>query len=354
MPNKCSKCGEKHDKPTGRKCNRVPTLLDDEGAEPGDTGPDDRGDNTALLQAIQAIRMDIKDVSKRLEKLEEDPGSVHVAGQSVQNTARQETPEQSATAETSQQCTGTNYTPRLAHLDHKLVTSAKTGVFVNLADYLPRVDKVKDNDTSVEASMTLAGSLHFHPRNKAVLDSFHTWLSAWNIYEQVLVKFRPELYFALSDYRQLIQDCDRKYAWESVFAYDVRFRCRLAASPNPFSFGSIDSELFVTILDASAVKTSTTCFRCKSRDHKVGQCPFQAHQPSVAPDKTGPQSKNTERRPTRPTPWYHNNQEGCNNFQFDKCRFPDCTRAHVCRQCRGPEPHSRCKHCNSSATAAGR
>ena len=66
--------------------------------------------------------------------------------------------------------------------------------------------------------------------------------------------YKPELYASLSEYRLLIQECDKKYNWTSVFAYDVRFRCRLAASPVSFSFGCIDSELFVTILDAVAVK----------------------------------------------------------------------------------------------------
>ena len=44
--------------------------------------------------------------------------------------------------------------------------------------------------------------------------------------------------------------------------------------------------------------------------------------------------------------FYHQEQEICNKWQQDRCQVPSCKRAHVCRGCRGSEPHNRCKQCN--------
>ena len=91
-----------------------------------------------------------------------------------------------------------------------------------------------------------------------------------------LLKPIPELYLGLLEYRQLIQECDSKYTWSAVYTYDVRYRSKLA------SFGTMDSELFVTILDATAVKSGPlACFRCKSHEHKMASCPFLAFQSSM-------------------------------------------------------------------------
>ena len=64
-------------------------------------------------------------------------------------------------------------------------------------------------------------------------------------------------YQNLAEYRSLIQDRDEKYNWARVQSYDVKFRSNLAAKPlaDRFDFHKIDTRLFVTILDATVVKS---------------------------------------------------------------------------------------------------
>ena len=41
--------------------------------------------------------------------------------------------------------------------------------------------------------------------------------------------------------------------------------------------------------------------------------------------------------------WYHNNREGCNNFNAGWCRYTTvCMHAHVCKICCGPQPNVLC------------
>lgn len=106
------------------------------------------------------------------------------------------------------------------------------------------------------------------------IDNFMTWLKAWNVYEHTLVVTYPALYPKLATYRQLIQQCDKKFTWQAVLNYDEQFRCRLAAR-NSLEFDKIDITLYTVTFDCTAIKSHIRCFRCKSTHHEVKWCPFQ-------------------------------------------------------------------------------
>ena len=79
----------------------------------------------------------------------------------------------------------------------------------------------------------------------------------------------------------------------------------------------------------------------KARPNSVQDCPFPSRNP-MEENKKGQKGKTSER-------WFHNNTEGCNNYQSGKCVFPGCKRAHVCHQCRGPDPFYKCATCGGKA-----
>ena len=118
-------------------------------------------------------------------------------------------------------------------------------------------------------------------KNKRNIDNFDVWLTAWNNYEALLVQNHPDIYPNLSVFRQLIQN-----------------------------------------------------FRCKSYEHVVSSCPF----PSEYQMEANKTSKDIQKEFEK---WFHNGNEGCNNYHFGKCTFSNCSRAHVCKECRGPDPGSR-------------
>ena len=58
------------------------------------------------------------------------------------------------------------------------------------------------------------------------INNFLSWLQAWNLYELVVVSKRPEVFENMARYRQLTEDCDKKYKWSAVFLYDMRLRLK--------------------------------------------------------------------------------------------------------------------------------
>ena len=215
--------------------------------------------------------------------------------------------------------------------------SALNCEFNNLSEFLPsQHDPSSDMETYVDSN----NSIQVRPKKlKRSLDSFANWLSAWNNYEELLMSKKPELYSYLSAYRSFIHNCDKKYLWHAIYAYDCRHRAKLASS-HSWEFHHVDNDLYITIFDASTVKRSAKqCFRCKSLDHPVQECPFPAPN-SMEENKKKPSSKGSRYK------WIHQGKEGCNNYQYGRCTETSCPRAHVCRSCRGPEPFHRCSSCS--------
>ena len=219
-------------------------------------------------------------------------------------------------------------------------TRAQAGEFTNLCEFIPDINL----PTQELEPMIEKGELKF--RNKKVkrsIDSFSTWLSAWNNYELVLMAKHPNIYKKLVAYRDLIQNCDKNFKWNAVMKYDMRFRAKRGESNN-FDFDIVDTTLYATIFDATAVKSTwKTCLRCNASDHLVADCPFpEEHQVAENASKYRKKTHDTTVR------WFNNGIEGCNNYQLEhSCSYPGCRRAHVCRSCRGPDPYARCITCNS-------
>ena len=93
------------------------------------------------------------------------------------------------------------------------------------------------------------------PRKKGKpIDSLGTWLSAWVLYEQVMVYVYPQKYSELAYYRNFIMQQDKKSNWPAVQMYDIRFWAMYTHHSCPFT--TMDQALMTTILDATAVKTS--------------------------------------------------------------------------------------------------
>ena len=202
------------------------------------------------------------------------------------------------------------------------------GEFVDFVELLPILE---------ESSAEFSDKKSKEKALKRYINKLLTWLQAWSTYERLVMKVKPEVYNRLAEYRCLIQDCYVKYTWSSVYSYDVKFRTKLAGNPveDRFDFDKIDTSLFMTVLDATAVKPRKLCYRCQSPNHTVTNCPFSASKAAMQTEKKVGNEKK-----------YFQGKEICNNFQVGQCRFNyDCQRAHKCRQCYGPQLLYRCDTC---------
>lgn len=222
----------------------------------------------------------------------------------------------------------------------KHVAQAIDGEFVHLSDFLPNIEYMSGEMEPIVDN----GTFRLRPKKaRKFIDSFSVWSRAWNAYEKVLMTHHADKYNKFATYRELIQSCDTKYQWHAVSTYDIRFRSELATRKS-FDYDKIDTMLFTTIFDATAIKTTArSCLRCKSYDHFVSNCPFPA-ETSRHPQTSGNDQKPRDRRKPQEQ-WFANGKEGCNNFQKGNCNYAGCTRAHVCRQCKGPDPLYKCKSC---------
>ena len=100
------------------------------------------------------------------------------------------------------------------------------------------------------------------PRKKGKqIDCLGTWLSAWVLYEQVMVYIYPKSYPELAYYRNFIMQQDKKFIWSTVQMYNIRFWAMCTHHSCPFT--TLDQVLMAIILDTTAVNTSACkCFRC--------------------------------------------------------------------------------------------
>ena len=148
----------------------------------------------------------------------------------------------------------------------KLVKSALKGEFINLSEFLPNIYDVV---TEMETYVTSEGSVQVRPkRQKKVIYSLTSWSSAWSNYEVSIVPQRPELNIEIIynlvkrntssiRYTPIIADLER--GWQAA-------NHGISTLPTPIS---------ITTLDATTLKRGAKqCFRSRTFDHTVHNCPF--------------------------------------------------------------------------------
>ena len=243
------------------------------------------------------------------------------------------------------------HVPRLSR---KMEERAQNGEFIDFSEVLQQdlVGKHQPINSDVQATLDSNGHLSFYQKNKTKqVDCLLTWLKAWGLYEATIMRFNPHRYNELAYYRYHISQLDKKYIWPAVMMYDIQFRMKCATYNMPLN--TTDVELSCTILDATAVKQVKRCFRCGSPDHQAAECTF----PAPASLEKDPRQKKTaavmagrgsstqaagSSQQGRVRAPLHDGKEICLKFNSGNCTFQQCRRAHVCKDCRGNHPATRC------------
>ena len=134
----------------------------------------------------------------------------------------------------------------LEYLDQRTIDSAINGECVSLEDFLQQgsfdVDELKPNIDTM-------GNLQVKSvRSRKGINSVLKWLEAWAAYEIVMCKsYGYNVYFEMARYRMFIIGISQKFRFQSVAAYDMRHRQRLAQAGSML-FSSVDHDLYVTII----------------------------------------------------------------------------------------------------------
>ena len=104
--------------------------------------------------------------------------------------------------------------------------------------------------TPMPSTESLAG-----PRsNKRHIDSFETWLEAWNVFLSIYVHAHPARALELITYQRHVSDMARSFTLKAWLEYDVAFRMRMAQYPSR-RWDTVDLELWTSkLLSSSAPK----------------------------------------------------------------------------------------------------
>ena len=232
----------------------------------------------------------------------------------------------------------------LEFLDQRSIDSALNGECISLEDFLQQgsfdVDELKPNiDTKGNRQVKSV-------RSRKCINSVLKWLEAWAPYEIVMCKsYGYNVYYEMARYRMFIMGISQKFRFQSVAAYDLRHRQRLAHSGS-LLFSSVDHDLYVTIFDIGAIKSSGKCSRCGSGDHMTSECSRSAGGAKGNPGRGRGQGRGK-------TLGRGDNNEICYNFQTGNCSWgSNCFRRHKCAGCGGDNPQSSCTTASCKAAIA--
>jgi hypothetical protein len=222
-------------------------------------------------------------------------------------------------------------------LTEATIKSALKGEFVYLDHFLLNVALSQEGLGELQQFIDTEGQVSYRPkRAKRKINNIQTWLEAWSNYEKLLISYHGmHLYDTMWEYRKFICECDRKFNWASVAVYDIRHRAKL--SRKSVNFSEPDVDIQSQVLDSTAIKSGASrCYRCKSFDHTVSECPF----PQVAPK--GAQMQAKVKKGDGSVSSQGNSYQVCRNFNGLRCVLTSCPRRHECRSCHGDLPYDLC------------
>ena len=199
--------------------------------------------------------------------------------------------------------------------------------FVDFNTLLPEVTFSAANTTPSTTRFTTPS---------ARINSFSSWLEAWNIYIATVAAHNPSRALKLLGYQRLIHSANKHFSTSAWLNYDVQFRT-LAASNSQLQWNLRHSELWLENLafqtSSSSQKTCWPCTYCGSTYHfpdRCSRCPF--HSLPLSNDDNNSQRDNGSRPPT------------CREFNSSSCTRNPCHYRHQCNLCGSPNhPAYRCR-----------
>ena len=143
------------------------------------------------------------------------------------------------------------------------------GEFIDFNTLLP---EVMFSTANITPSPNATCSTSQTPR----INSFSSWLDAWNIYIATVVAHNPSRAAELLGYQRLIYSASKHFSTSAWLNYDMQFRT-LAASNPQLQWNLHHSELWLDNLalqtGSSSPNTRWPCTYCGSTSHFPDRCP---------------------------------------------------------------------------------
>ena len=201
------------------------------------------------------------------------------------------------------------------------------GEFIDFNTLLP---EVMFSTANVTPSSGTTRSTSQTPR----INSFSSWLDAWNIYIAIVVAHNPSRALELLGYQRLIHSASKHFNTSAWLNYDVQFRTLAAANPQ-LQWNLRHSELWLDNMashtGSSLPNTRWPCTYCGSMYHFPDRCPRCPFRTVQFNDGDTFQRDNGPRLST------------CRDFNNSTCHRNPCRYQHRCQYCgSSSHPAYRC------------
>ena len=229
--------------------------------------------------------------------------------------------------------------PGLAPLPRRLVERIKANEYIDFAELPPAKGKGRSIPQPGEGHFIVIQAADLVQSRKTIPD-YATWSQCFALYVAARAEAQPRILRDLMGYQSLIARASKKYKWPSWVVYDQNFRQEVAGAPDQV-WAKADPSLYAQCFTGQEKNSENWCGRCQGLDHTSNECPY--------PPRKRPWSGASGGGPNNPrggAAGSGRSDQPClkyNRYQGD-CRFGrDCRFQHVCSNCQGAHPVSRCK-----------
>lgn len=222
----------------------------------------------------------------------------------------------------------------LSALPKKMIQKIEGKEYVDFNELPPAKGKGRSINQTLEGQIVVVQAAELMQARKTIPD-LATWAQCFSLYTAVVAKKNPERVPELMAYQTIITKASQKYRWPSWVIYDQNFRLEAASNPAQ-AWSKVDPSIYAQCFTGQTLCSENWCMRCQSLEHPSHRCPLR---PLKRPWSAAFGQGSPKQDPAQPSP------AACikyNRYNGD-CKFgKQCRYQHICSECGGPHPLSKC------------
>ena len=224
--------------------------------------------------------------------------------------------------------------PGMPAVPLKLTERMRAGEFVDFCELPPAKERARPVTGSMEGQLILVQAVDLYQTKKLIPD-LATWSQCFALFMVTVAMKQPKRIPDMLAYMATIAKASQKYRWPSWLAYNQNFR--QAAESGNCEWSKIDPSIYAQCFNGMAISDEGWCRHCPTRQW-VDKGVMKRESSLPAPP--------ANRGPTTTT-----NEAICrklNRYGGD-CKFGKaCKFQHVCSQCKGDHPATKCSSVGTS------
>ena len=235
--------------------------------------------------------------------------------------------------------------PGMPAVPLKLAERMWAGEFVDFCELPPAKGRARPVTGSMEGQLILVQAADLYQTKKLIPD-LATWSQCFALFMATTAMKQPKRIPDLLAYMATIAKASQKYRWPSWLVYDQNFRQQAAESGN-CEWSKIDPSIYAQCFNGMAISDEGWCRHCHSIEHAAENCPTrQWVDKGVRKRGWSLPAPPAKRGPTTTT-----NEAICRKFNRygGDCKFGKaCKFQHICSQCKGDHPATKCSSMGTS------